>query len=350
MATGIARSATSKPTPPMYAEFDTSKKGNGTGDELPQMPSWEGASSKKVQVEDEPVELEQMKKPEASPNMPLMANGATSPNPNAGSPPNAGPYGAPAPIAAGAYAVGRSTSTDPYSSNGSAQDFRNQGNGGYGQDANGGYDNGGYGQQGYGNNGNQGYGMAAGGAMGPGRRTPQRGMSNDDYGRGPMNNHQGYPQSRTPQPYDNYGNNGNGNGNGPYMRQPPRRPTLPGGDSYNSMRSSPGPGAGPRQGPYDRSGASAGGYGNRPYAQPERQYSSESTRPLARPAAEREYSDPYFAEPQPSPITNNGGFDFNSGFSRPQTPKSPTGPGPQQGGSAGGAAAYPGYRAYKPSS
>jgi hypothetical protein len=366
MAAGIA--STSKPAPPMYAEFETSKKGSGTGDELPQMPSWDGAASKKVQVEEEAVELEQMKKPEVSQNVPLMANGAsshpTSPNLNGGSPPNAGnPYGGPAPIAAGAYGVGRSGSADPYSRNGSTQDFRNQGNGGYdqgyGQDTNRGYGNAAYSQQDYRNEeygSNQGYGMAAGavpgGALSAGRRSPPRGFSNDDYGRGPMNN-QGFQQSRAPQPYDNYDTpgTGNGSGNGQYMRQPPRRPAFPGGDSYgnpNSMRSSPGPGFGPRQGPYERSGSSAGGYGGRPYPPPERQYSSESTRPLARPAPEREYSDPYFAEPQPSPIHNTGGFDFNSGFSRPQTPKSPTGPTGQQAGNAG-PAAYPGYRAYKPS-
>lgn len=108
-------------------------------------------------------------------------------------------------------------------------------------------------------------------------------------------------------------------------------------------RGSPGPGAGPRRGPgprpdqpfspsplntpahsespYGRPGYSQGppppGPGpNRTYSPAPRQpRSPDQNVPVGRPNGQTA-----FAEPQPqSPITNNAGFDFTSGFSRPQT-------------------------------
>lgn len=64
---------------------------------------------------------------------------------------------------------------------------------------------------------------------------------------------------------------------------------------------------------------------------PDRQYGVASPRPLAKPTPQRYYGD---ERPQ-SPITNNSGFDFNSGYSRP-------GQSPTQD-------SYPGYKAYQPS-
>ncbi|EJP67022.1 fibroin-3 related protein [Beauveria bassiana ARSEF 2860] len=78
---------------PQYATFDTSKN----QDSLPQMPSWEGASSKKVMIEeqDDAVEMNQLKKPANDPRTGIPA-GAVSPMTPADShgpynPPNRGP-------------------------------------------------------------------------------------------------------------------------------------------------------------------------------------------------------------------------------------------------------------------
>ncbi|KAG4261085.1 hypothetical protein FPRO03_12092 [Fusarium proliferatum] len=63
--------------PPQYAEFETSK--GRDDDALPEMPSWEGASSKKVEVHTEAVELDTLpSKPPHSQQSNMM--GGVSPN------------------------------------------------------------------------------------------------------------------------------------------------------------------------------------------------------------------------------------------------------------------------------
>ncbi|KAK2768917.1 fibroin-3-like protein [Colletotrichum kahawae] len=53
-STAPAPVASGASAPPQYAEFDVSKSGGKEdGDALPAMPSWEGAGSKKVAVEEE---------------------------------------------------------------------------------------------------------------------------------------------------------------------------------------------------------------------------------------------------------------------------------------------------------
>ena len=83
MTTGTAAFHSQKSSPPQYAEFDVSKKGGE--DALPAMPSWESSKSQKVLLEDEGVELEQLKKNPAAhtsqTNVPLMAGGAGSAGP-----------------------------------------------------------------------------------------------------------------------------------------------------------------------------------------------------------------------------------------------------------------------------
>ncbi|RDA92638.1 hypothetical protein CP533_1465 [Ophiocordyceps camponoti-saundersi (nom. inval.)] len=51
--------------PPQYAQFDVPRKGGA--DALPEMPSWESGSSKKVMVEDDEVEMNQLSKRVSSP-------------------------------------------------------------------------------------------------------------------------------------------------------------------------------------------------------------------------------------------------------------------------------------------
>ncbi|KAJ4400055.1 hypothetical protein N0V85_005862 [Neurospora sp. IMI 360204] len=53
-----------KASEPQYAVFEVDKKRQTIGDSLPAMPEWEGTGSKKVLVEEEAVELDQLKKPE----------------------------------------------------------------------------------------------------------------------------------------------------------------------------------------------------------------------------------------------------------------------------------------------
>ncbi|KAJ8128302.1 hypothetical protein O1611_g5329 [Lasiodiplodia mahajangana] len=173
-----------------------------------------------------------------------------------------------------------------------------------------------------------------------------------------------YPQSRTPRPYnDELGRSGTPTS---YNTRDYQGPAA--NDGYRNNRGSPAPQAGygygnppPRMG---TPGAQAGyGYNNaRRSPAPQAEYRSpqrsrtrdEYTQQY--PASRQEYSNnsyegygqpapEQYAQPQPptSPIRNNSGFDFNSGYSRPD---SRSGSAPPQ--TANGGAAYPGYRSYRP--
>ncbi|KAK2072659.1 hypothetical protein P8C59_006997 [Phyllachora maydis] len=73
---------------PQFAQFRVSKKGaqSGNDDALPAMPSWEGSESKKVLVEEESVEMSDLKRPEAIGANQGLAAGLhlVSPNPSHG--------------------------------------------------------------------------------------------------------------------------------------------------------------------------------------------------------------------------------------------------------------------------
>ncbi|KAK8056797.1 Fibroin-3 related protein [Apiospora rasikravindrae] len=381
-----------KSEPPQYAEFDSGKKGGG--DELPQMPSWEGASSKQVLIEEDAVELEPMKKPEPMQNVSPMAAGGMTPG--GVSPANRNsPYGPPSQVGSNGYMGAAQSQNNMYgmNGNGSGQVYNDgYNNGSYGQgprdNMNQGYDNQPYGDQsggqGYDQGYDQGYGMPAGaaaaaGAMGQGRRTPAQDYnSTGGYGAGQVN--QGYPQSQTPRPYDDYSrsitpsNAAYGNapparhptpqGNGPYGSPNRMRTPAPQqqGDGYNNprgynqggygapdprMRASPAP-LQPQHTGYSQS-SGYGGFGERsqtpksyarqqPGAGPRRQNTYDVTPQTARAPPQRSYTD---VPPPASPIQNTGGFDFTSGYSRAEESASP----PQ---AANGGTAYPGYRAYKP--
>ena len=197
-----------KPEPPQYAEFDTGKK---DADSLPAMPSWEGAGSKKVLVEEETVEMEPLKKPETNTTAQLAPgiaarSGTTSPEARS-------PYGAPMAGQNGpnGYMVANNTTPNPYAQNGQAYDTYNDA--GYGQPMN--------------NYADQGYGAA--GAVGYAQQTQRQDYNNGTYQTGQMGQGyqqdqgyaqgQGYPQSRTPRPYDDMARRGTpgpyGGGAGP---------------------------------------------------------------------------------------------------------------------------------------
>ncbi|KAI3329309.1 hypothetical protein HD806DRAFT_530705 [Xylariaceae sp. AK1471] len=339
-----------KPSVPQYAEFDSGNKKDA--DALPAMPSWEDASSKKVLIEEESVEMEPLKKPDAVQNSSLMnvANRSHANSPSAMSSRNVSPYSPPA-------GIGRPNgymTAGPADSYGPNQQGYNE------------YDNHGYGQQhspGSINN------MAAAVTAGPlGRRTPHQDYD-IGYDRGNMDQgYSQYPQSRSPRPYnDGYGRSGTPtsyNNGGDYQG-------MPSNDSYANARSSPAPQAGYGYGNLTRMGspgAQAGyGYGNTaprrspgPQAgygyPPQRSHTQDEYFQQYPAAAHQEYSnDPHdvFARstseqypPPTSPIRNNGGFDFNSGYSRSDGGR--PSPAPTPALSANGGTAYPGYRSYKP--
>ncbi|KAH9909011.1 hypothetical protein F4778DRAFT_208621 [Xylariomycetidae sp. FL2044] len=203
---------------PQYAVFESGDKKDA--DSLPAMPSWEGAGSQKVLIEEESVEMEPMKKPVHSQTNLLAQNNmsqATIPSPV--SPASRSPYGPPpGQTESQGYMPAARAETDPYGTNGGYNNYDN----GYGQAS---QDNL---SQGYGNQnqgyGNQGYGMAGAGvsAAAPmGRRTPHQDY-NDGYGQGRMD--RGYPQSRTPRPYnDEYGRSGTPGSYNRGYRAPPKQ-------------------------------------------------------------------------------------------------------------------------------
>lgn len=255
--------------PPQYAEFEMSKPRND--DALPEMPSWDEASNKKVMVHEEAVELDSLaKKPATGQQVGVMNNGSG----------RLDPYSQPTNNSSGYLA--HNQAQDAYSPiDHQAYNYNSIGGNGYSDQA---FEaptgNERYGQgQGYGQT--QGYGQM-----------------------------QGYGQSSVQNDHANYGGYRGGPSPAPQgygARQAPQ-------DDFNGYRQSPAP-----QNDYA-------------YAQPARQspapqhdygYGQQSHTPApethygSHPVPQRQYPQ----EPQ-SPINNNSGFDFNSGFARPQ--RSPT--------------------------
>jgi hypothetical protein len=354
--------AAAVPEPPQYAEFDVSKKSTTGGaheDALPVMPTWETAGSKKVLVEEEAVEMDQLRKPDASTaagssssangqNVPLMTGASAIPGPVSPmpSPDHRSPYSPPgATGAAGGY-MGAGVA-DPYAANGRGYNNYN-GGGAYGQSATSlGTD--------------QGYGMAGAAMAGAGRRSP-RDYNNGGYGQTPhaqdgyqdaYGQDQGYPAARPPMAgynsygsgrqgsYDSYNQPGGaaGYGRGQGRRSPPRGgPNMPGAGAYPQERMGRAPP--PRAAEY---GGAARTFSPAPLPQQQRQPTYEM------PA-------------EPVAATDNAGFDFGSGYSRPQQQGTPaqdyrtTTPAQDDGYGAsrparqgpGGGAGYPGYRPYNP--
>ncbi|RYP56499.1 hypothetical protein DL771_011818 [Monosporascus sp. 5C6A] len=440
--------ARTKPEPPQYAEFDIGSKKDA--DSLPAMPSWEDASSKKVLVEEDGVELEPIKKkPEDAQAFQMNAvNASQATIPNARSPgarapygppggvggpngymaaadPYANPYGpsgqappagnpyGPPPVsnASNTYMAAAGPNANPYAPSRQGSGARSpyapqgsQGPNGYmaagstdmnpyesndqGYDS---YNAASYGQvfQEY---ADQDQGYAATGAMGQGQQAPHQAYNNATYHAGQMG--QGYPQSRTPGPYKDepvrdgtQGHYGMGPGRGTPVNNggimgPPRvaSPAMRAGYGHDGFdrRPSPGPNEAygyddvnrrPSPGPdgaygYDQrsntpgtnyrpySPAPQGQYSTDPHQHigPQMQYTADSTQQYP-PSSQLDYSSqsgrplikPFpvanYADVPASPIQNNSGFDFNSGYSRPTSP-------PEQ--TTTGVNAYPGYRPYKP--
>ncbi|KAH7170730.1 hypothetical protein EDB81DRAFT_753212 [Dactylonectria macrodidyma] len=348
--------------PPQYAEFETSNKRDS--DALPEMPSWQGAGSKKVALDDD-VEMDQLKKsPVPDQKSTFMNNGTPSAMPQGRS-----PYGQQQGNHSG-YFDSNGQSPDPYSPIDKGYGYNSNPGDGYGHDQSyaavgmGAQAQNAYGQtpinQGYGqphndygnhdgySNAAQGYDMRHSPAP---RGTPAPQNDYDGYGvqiphsRSPVHqnaydehNQQtrrtpapqedyGYGQAarRTPAPQDNYG-----------YDQPARRTPAPQGDySYDqSARRTPAPQGDNDYGqPARRTPAPQDEFGYGHHAA----YNNQGTHSPApephygpRPVPQRQYVQ---QDPPQSPINNNSGFDFNSGYARPQqSPKE----------------SYPGYKAYQP--
>lgn len=322
--------------PPQYAEFDASKKGGDHEDALPAMPSWENSNSKKVLVEGEEVELDQLKKPAADgaatdngQHMPLMTGAATTPGPASPirTPDHTTPYGPPGhPAASGGYLAAAGASGDPYAADGYGHAFDGQG---YNH-------NDGYGQRTPPLGADQGYGMP-GAAMVAGRHSPHDyndgGYGQDRGQAGAYPGHGEFDAQARENPYDDYNQHANqGFGVGPGRRSPPRGNPGMQDPGYGNARRSPAP-----RGDFGRNG----GYNNGAYPGPRQQRSSPGPNRALRQPPQRQYSQD--VPPSPTTLQNNAGFDFNSGYSRRPSPGAPS---RQQSPQP---AAYPGYRAYQPS-
>ena len=341
---------------PQYAEFDVSKPRPGGEDALPAMPVWDEAGKQKVLVEEEAVEMDQLKKPEGSGQNGALAPGITAAGaiPNAVSPVgspglNRSPYGPPAgnPNSSG-YFPTSGIENDPYAQTGQAY---SQGAGGYGQAMN--------------QPAGQGYGMAGAAMAGAGRRSPytdagygqqqqsggrgygtpqqdsysnystgqQQGYDSNFSGATAQTTNQGYgmPARRSP-PNELVGDNGYA---GAYGQEPVRRSPVP---QYGQGGARPSPAA---QASYG-SGAS---YNNTGYDS-RGQYSTDSQRPLQQPTGGSYRQAPAAAAPG-----GDAGFDFGtSAYSRPQQGYRQPSPAGQQYSGQGQQQQQNtvGYQGYKP--
>jgi hypothetical protein len=326
--------------PPQYAVFDAPSKGGE--DALPQMPSWEDSSSKKVLVEEDTIELSDLKKPAPTPSpsteqqMPLMAPSAS--NPASPMPRehlsgfNYGPGGT-----SRAYTGSPASAMDPYGRPIAGNGYASNQSLPYGSSQQNGYGGPNDGVYGYGQDYNTPLAPAAA-AMG--RQSPAPGRN----GYGPSRMDQGYPQpTASPSEYGNPGGYRQGSpGPGPDGYGMRRRGTgeVPYGADPR-MRNSPGPrnGPGPRRAdtdPYQSARNSPApqqgrGYGAPSYnAPPDRAYS---------PAPQRPYDAmPQAGYAQPAPV--NDGFDF-AGPSRPDYDRRPS-----ESRQDDGREGYPGYKPY----
>lgn len=111
---------TAKAEPPQYASFDVSKKAEGD-DDLPAMPTWGDAESKKVGLAEEAVELQQLKPEANGQNAPLMNGMSPAATPGTMTPVQGGvsPYGPLGSQAApsGYMGAGGFAGADPYNNN-----------------------------------------------------------------------------------------------------------------------------------------------------------------------------------------------------------------------------------------
>lgn len=331
----MAAPMAARPEPPRYAEFDVARKGGD--DSLPQMPVWESASSKKVKLDDE-VEMDHLAQSTTGTTTALsalgsapashMGAGATSPH----RPPGASPTG---------YMSSHSQlARDGYGQLSPGMSRQNTGPSppmdqrGYHDYASGpdpiGY---GYEQQ-----PNAGYAAPV-----PGRDTGQGFAVEPAY---PGYQEQQQSFGRAPAVYgmrrQGTGDSGGRmDGRSPYGTDPlsraspgPRQTPRPRGDHpyIPSPRATPAP----RQTGYRQPSYGPAEYDNSAYAGVHR------SPPPAWPAQDHVLD----SAPQ-SPITNNAGFDFTSGYARPQTPGYDDRR-PSESTKSTAQESYPGYKPYQP--
>lgn len=367
--------------PPQYAEFDSGKKGGAHEDSLPQMPSWEGSNSRKVLMEEEEVEMNHLNKPEGNSVGAGGAAGAASAtgymNQRGGgvsSPDQRTPYGTPGSRPGWDGYSGQRPGGDPYGQSGQDYDYHR----GYGQPSSPlGVDH---------------LAMAGGAVQGAGRRSPRAyndgtPVQDQGYGGRPIPQRDPYDARARATPFNEYAQPGSQGYGAVPGRQSPAirtqspiiRTQTPGVRGQSPAVGRQSPAVGPARmgdggyGVQERARRSPAPFAGQGYAsrnqsgeqRPYPQYTTDPSR-APRPPPQRQYSVdmPSYASPTPSSpgLQNNSGFDFNSGYSRPQTsegetfnnnnnsgglpsPKLTPSPGPVQTVQP---AAYPGYRAYRP--
>ncbi|UKZ77479.1 hypothetical protein TrVFT333_005201 [Trichoderma virens FT-333] len=383
--------------PPQYAEFDVSKH---DADALPAMPSWETANSKKIVLEEE-VEMDDLPPKKE----PLPQQNQSMNSPRYGGPQQRGPqqqrpmgrndpygrqqtnspgqYGQPA-SPYGGHDQGYAAHDQGYAAHDQGYGARNQGYGahdqGYGahDQGYGAHDQGhvahdqGYGAHDQGYNGhdqgynahNQAYGAHEQNYGGHDQGYNGHGQNYGTHEQNYNGHEQGYDNHVADgyganQPYDHAApaasmrmspghqsptSNQNGFGIPRQMTPgPAQMPTAPhelnghsSPDHYGAdpnMRKSPGPGLNQRHSPGPQSDFGIAPQ-NKPV--PYRTYT---------PAPQKAVQDAPAA-----PITNNGGFDFSSGYSRPQTREGPNyDRRPSESHEREDHEGYPGYKPYSPS-
>ncbi|PHH68855.1 hypothetical protein CDD82_225 [Ophiocordyceps australis] len=303
--------------PPQYAQFDVSKKPGD--DSLPQMPSWEGGSSKHVLLDHDEVEMTDLNKPPpsnsslATPSPGLTTNVAAEAQSPMGYMPSRNPQ---------AMSPGRPS-----------PDYNHHNYGPYGPSSPQEYDNlsSAYGyapQQSYGN-----FNDMSNSAQDPysrpyaqPSRPPAEMPSEALYSRGRAPDEYGTAWQGPDSPTGTYGQLSHD------AAYPSRHAALPDHDMrFESPRAAPTPHG---QSRYDDTGYAS----SRDHLRDA--YSSASARA---PEAVWQNNAPYAQSPPESPITNNAGFDFTSGYARPPT---------RQGASnesqwSPPSQAYPGYKPYQ---
>ncbi|KAL2158072.1 hypothetical protein VTH06DRAFT_4882 [Thermothelomyces fergusii] len=333
---------------PQYAEFDVG--GKKDEDALPKMPTWEDAEHKKVLVEEEEaVEMDTLKRPGAGGQAarPVSPHGSRSPV-------NRSPYGPPgsSPGPSGYQAASTAGYGSPYAQDAPAY---NQPGMAYGQAGNG------YGAGGFG--------------MGSEPRSPQAfngvgygGYTNiNNYGQAydhpDSRRQQGYDNygAAHQQPYDSYGNLGGpqtDQGYGIARYQTPSRELNNASPYHGDSRRSPAPqdpyGPDARRSPVPQQGPYGGARSPPPPSPQPQQHQPYSNNGMHLPVG----GGGGFGSTGPTPLRNEAGFDFTSGYSRPPAERSAAaspvnGPGgygqlnlsADFGGGGGG---YSGYQSYNP--
>ncbi|PHH61544.1 hypothetical protein CDD81_281 [Ophiocordyceps australis] len=297
--------------PPQYAQFDVSKKAGD--DSLPQMPSWEGGSSKHVLLEHDEVEMKDLNKPAAS------TSSLATPSPGLASN-MAGEAQSPMGYMAGRNAQALSPGRP-------SPDYNQHNYGAYASIRPQEYDNpspSGYGYANVNNTSNSAQDPYSRPYAQP--RSPTEMPSEALYSRSHATDAYAMPWQAADSATGPYGQLSHD------AAHPMRHAALPDHDMrFESPRAAPTPHGQPR-------------YNDTGYASSrDHLHDAYSSAPARAPEAVWQNNAPFAQSPPESPITNNAGFDFTSGYARPSTRHGES----NESQWSPPVQAYPGYKPYQ---